>query len=187
LNHPFISAAVVAGAGVGGALLFRWLRRRARDFLGRLRRGLAILETPRDFVTGVVTWQALARVIRLGSLACFMAAFALPVTVSTVVLVMAAQGGGKIIPIAPASAGLRIAMLAYGFVEVTGEAVDIASITAFSFGVGAALFLTGLLISIIILGRELGTVSPRRMVRRLKERLGEGVTTQPGSPARSER
>ena len=81
LNHPFISAAVAAGAGVGGALLFRWLRRRARDFLGRLRQGLAILESPRDFVTGVVTWQALGRVIRLGSLACFMAAFALPVTV----------------------------------------------------------------------------------------------------------
>jgi hypothetical protein len=92
---------------------------------------------------------------------------------------MAAQGGGKIIPIAPASAGLRIAMLAYGFVEVTGEAVDIASITAFSFGVGAALFLTGLLISIAILGRELGTVSPKRMIVRVRERLGEGAPPSP--------
>jgi hypothetical protein len=78
------------------------------------------------------------------------------------VLVMAAQSGTKIIPIAPASAGLRIAMLGYGFVEVTGEAVDIARITAFSFGVGAALYLTALGISVAILGREFGTASPRR-------------------------
>jgi hypothetical protein len=173
MDHPFISTAVAAGLGAALVVAFRWLRRRARDVLTRLRQGLAILDSPRDFLTGVVSWQALARVIRLGSLACFMAAFALPVTVSTVVLVMAAQGGGKIIPIAPASAGLRIAMLAYGFVEVTGEAVDIASITAFSFGVGATLFVVGLLISIAILGRELGTISPRRMVARVRERLGE--------------
>lgn len=169
INNPLISAAVFA-AGVALVVL---LLRRARVLLARLRRGLAILDRPRDFFTGVVSWQALGRVIRLGSLACFMAAFALPVTVATVVLVMAAQGGGKIIPIAPASAGLRIAMLGYGFVEVTGEAVDIASITAFSFGVGATLFLTGILISIVLLGRELGTVSPRRMVDRLRERLGD--------------
>ena len=50
-----------------------------------------------------------------------MAAFGLPVTPATVVLVMAAQGGGRIIPLAPASAGLRLAMLSYGFVEVTGQ------------------------------------------------------------------
>jgi hypothetical protein len=111
--------------------------------------------------------------IRLGSLACFMAAFALPVTVATVVLVMAAQGGGRIIPIAPVSAGLRIAMLTYGFVEVTGEAVDIASITAFALGVGATLFITGLGIAIVILGRELDTASPRGMVERLRKRLSK--------------
>ena len=66
-----------------------------------------------------------------------MAAFGLPVTPATVVLVMAAQGGGRILPLAPASAGLRLAMLSYGFVEVTGRPVDIAAITAFTFGVGA--------------------------------------------------
>lgn len=171
LQHPFISRAGAAVAGVALVLLFRALRRPARGLLERLRQGLAILDRPRDFVRRVVTWQALGRVIRLGSLACFMAAFALPVTVVTVVLVMAAQGGGRIIPIAPVSAGLRIAMLTYGFVDVTGEAVDIASITAFAFGMGATLFITGFAISIAILGRELGTASPRGIMQRLRERL----------------
>jgi hypothetical protein len=173
IQHPFISTAGAAAAGVALLLLFRALRRRARGLLARLRQGLAILDSPHDFVRGVVTWQALGRVIRLGSLACFMAAFALPVTVSTVVLVMAAQGGGRIIPIAPVSAGLRIVMLTYGFVEVTGKAADTASITAFAFGMGAALFVTGFVISIAILGRELGTTSPRETLQRLRERIGK--------------
>jgi Lysylphosphatidylglycerol synthase TM region len=175
IAHPFVSTAAAAAAGAALVLLFRALRRRARGLLERLRQGLAIFDRPRDFVRGVVTWQALARMIRLASLACLMAAFALPVTAATVVLVMAAQGGGRVIPIAPASAGLRIAMLTYGFVEVTGEAVDIASITAFTVGVGAALLVTGLAISIAILGHELGTAAPRQMLERMRKQLGEAA------------
>ena len=171
LSHPVLSAALAAAAAAALVPVVRALRRRARPLLASLRQGIAILDRPRDFVRGVVAWQALGRAIRLGSLACFLAAFALPVTAATVVLVMAAQSGTKIIPIAPASAGLRIAMLGYGFVEVTGEAVDIARITAFSFGVGAALYLTALAISVAVLGRELGTGSPRRMVERLRQPL----------------
>jgi hypothetical protein len=185
IQHPLISTAGAAAVCVALVLLFRALRRRTRDVLARLRQGLAILARPRDFLVGVVTWQALARVIRLCSLACFMAAFALPVTVATVVLVMAAQGGGRIIPIAPVSAGLRLAMLTYGFVAVTGEAADIATITAFAFGVGATTLIAGLAISIAILGRELGTASPRGAVQRLRERLESPSPTpvpQAGTP-----
>jgi hypothetical protein len=170
IANPLISIACAAVAGAALVLLLRTLRRRARDLLDRIRQGLVILDRPRDFVYGVASWQALGRVIRLGSLACFLAAFALPVTVATVVLVMAAQGGGRIIPIAPVSAGLRIAMLGYGFVEVTGEAVDIASITAFSVGTGVTLFVTGLAISLAILGRELGVASAREFVWRMARR-----------------
>ncbi|MCW3021629.1 MAG: flippase-like protein [Conexibacter sp.] len=156
---PACGGAIVLGAlGYG---LYRLLRRRVGDLTVRLRQGVAILRTPREFVTGVASWQALARLVRLGSLAAFMAAFHLPVTVSTVVLVMAAQGGGRIIPLAPASAGLRLAMLSYGFVETTGHAVDIAAITTFTFGVGALLMLAGLLTGLLALGVQLGTYSPR--------------------------
>ncbi len=162
VEHPLI--ATLATAAVLALLYGLWhlLRRRGKVTLERVRQGVAILGSPRAFLTGVVSWQALARLIRLGSLAAFMAAFALPVTLATVVLVMAAQGGGRIIPLAPASTGLRLAMLSYGFVEVTHQPVDIAAITTFTFGVGAVLTLTGLVISLTILGREFGTLSPRR-------------------------
>jgi hypothetical protein len=165
VNHPALSALVTAGVAFAGVWLLGLARRRAAGFVARLRRGLVILGTPRRFLTAVASWQALARLVRLLSLAAFMSAFALPVTPSTVVLVMAAQGGGRIIPLAPASTGLRLAMLSYGFVEITHQQVDIAEITAFTFGVGAVVLVAGLLLSVAILAKEFGTVSPRRAVR----------------------
>src|SRR3954471_15917101 len=161
IAHPILSAAGVAGLVAAGFAMYRLLRRRVADLAARLAQGVTILRRPRAFVTGVASWQALGRLIRLASLAAFMQAFSLPVTPATVVLVMAAQGGGRIIPLAPASAGLRLAMLSYGFVETTGHAVDIAEITAFTFGVGPLVMLAGRLVGLVSLAAELETWSPR--------------------------
>jgi hypothetical protein len=155
--HPALAA---LGAACAGAIGW-WLVRRLRVPLNQ---GTAILRSPMLFVTGVVSWQALARLVHLGSMAACIAAFGLPLTPSTVVLVMAAQGAGRIIPLAPASAGLRLAMLSYGFVEVTGHPVDIAAITAFTFGAGAVLSMTGLAAAVVVLAVECGTRSPRRVL-----------------------
>lgn len=173
IRHPVLSAGIAGGLALGSWLAVRALRRRVEDLAARARQGMAILGQPRRFVTGVASWQALSRVVRLGSLAAFMGAFGLPVTVSTCVLVMAAQGGGRIIPIAPASAGLRLAMLSYGFVEVTGQAVDIAAITAFTVGVGAVLCVVGLAVGAGALLAELGTLSPRRAREAVRAALAE--------------
>jgi hypothetical protein len=169
IEHPFLSVVGVVLTAAATYLLYRLLRRRVSDFTTRLRQGVTILRQPRRFITGVASWQALGRLIRLGSLAAFMEAFHLPVTASTVVLVMAAQGGGRIIPLAPASAGLRLAMLSYGFVETTGHAVDIAAITTFTFGVGALTMLAGLIVGLIALGAELETWSPLGAIRAARD------------------
>lgn len=164
VRHPILTAIAVAAVALVTWLLARKLGR-------QLKQALAILRTPTRFITGVASWQALARLIRLGSLAAFMAAFGLPVTPATVVLVMAAQGGGRILPIAPVSAGLRLAMLSYGFVEVTGHAVDIAAITAFTFGVSAVLCVAGLILSAVILAQEFDTLSPRTALAAARRRI----------------
>jgi hypothetical protein len=169
IAHPILSAIATGGLVLLGWLVYRLTRRRVADLSARLVQGVAILRHPRRFVVGVASWQALARLIRLGSLAAFMQAFQLPVTPQTVVLVMAAQGGGRIIPLAPASAGLRLAMLSYGFVETTGHAVDIAEITTFTFGVGALLMACGLVVGTVALSAELGTLSPRHALRLARE------------------
>ena len=174
INHPFastIGAAAIAAVGW-------WVVRRLRS---QLRQGLAILGHPRRFVGGVASWQALARLIRLGSLAAFMAAFHLPVTLNTVVLVMAAQGAGRIIPLAPASVGLRLAMLSYGFVAVTGQPVDIAAITVFTFGTGAILTLASIVLAVVIIAGEFGTLNPRRAAKGARHRIPGAAS--PHSPA----
>jgi hypothetical protein len=177
IEHPVLSVCAVAVGVLASWALYRALRRRVSDLASRLRQGVAILRTPRRFVTGVASWQALGRLIRLGSLAAFMEAFHLPVTPSTVVLVMAAQGGGRILPLAPASAGLRLAMLSYGFVETTGHAVDIAAITTFTFGVGALTMLAGLIVGLVALGAELETWSPRGARRAAKDAVARHRAT----------
>ncbi len=172
VEHPVISTAATVGGLAALYALWRWARKRGRVTVARVKQGLAILGSPKLYFTGVVSWQAAARLIRLGSLAAFMGAFHLPVTLSTVVLVMAAQGGGRIIPLAPASTGLRLAMLSYGFVEVTHQAVDIAAITTFTFGVGAVLMLSGLVIALTIIAREFGTLSPKRAIAAARAAIG---------------
>ena len=161
LRHPATAWLVTVIALWTIVLLAESLRRRYRTTGRRLGQGLAIFRSPRGYMLHVAGWQALGRIIRLASLACFLAAFALPVTPRTALLVMAAQGGGRVIPIAPVSAGLRIAMLSYGLVELSGRPVDPAAITAFTFGVSAVLFVVMLAISLVLIGRELQTRSPR--------------------------
>jgi uncharacterized membrane protein YbhN (UPF0104 family) len=177
IEHPIICGVGLLALGGVGYLLYQLLRQRVVDLTARLWQGITILRQPWRFITGVASWQALGRLIRLGSLAAFMQAFNLPVTVATVVLVMAAQGGGRIIPLAPASAGLRLAMLSYGFVETTGHAVDIAAITTFTFGVGALLMLAGLIVGMISLGAELGTYSPRTALQAARDAVARHRAT----------
>jgi hypothetical protein len=173
ITHPLLCAlgAVLAAALL--AVIAGWLRKRGRRLARRLRQGLAILHEPRSFVVGGASWQALSRLIRLAGLACFMAAFGLPVTVRTAVLVMAAQGAGRIVPLAPVSAGLRVAMLSYGFVEVTDQPIDVASVTSFWFTVGAAHLLASVALAAVILAVTFRTLSPKRALLGLRAvRLG---------------
>jgi lysylphosphatidylglycerol synthase-like protein len=168
ISHPILSAIIAAVLGVATYFFVRWQRRHGARFLKRLRQGVEVLRRPREYFRGVVSWQALGRAIRFLSLGCFMAAFGIPVTAASVLLVMAAQGGGRIIPVAPVSSGLRLAMLSYGLPEVTGRNVDIASITAFTFVVSSVLLAISLVISLVIIFRVLGTLNPRHAVRRAR-------------------
>ena len=179
--HPILATAVTLAVIALGILAFRWVRRRFTGIVGRLRQGLAIFSTPRQFIVGVGGWQLLGRIIRLGSLLCFLAAFGLPVTLGAALLVMAAMGGGRIIPIAPVSAGLRIAMLSYGLVEVTGQPVDPAAISVFTFGVSALFFVAGMIISVVLISHELGTVNPRTAMREARARLGGAASPEPSA------
>lgn len=181
-RHPIAAAGAVV---VLALAIWALRRRRPRDLAARLRQGCAILRRPRLYLIRVVPWQALARVIRLLAIAAWMRAFDLPVTAVTVLLVMAAEGGGRIIPLAPASAGLRLAMLSYGFAQMTGEPVDIASITAFQVGVGAVQLAGGLLVGAGALAFALGSVSPRTALAAIRQARATRPRRRVGAPLRA--
>ncbi|HEY1597781.1 MAG TPA: lysylphosphatidylglycerol synthase transmembrane domain-containing protein [Thermoleophilaceae bacterium] len=160
--HPLLSVGILAATAVGLYVVVRWARSRTRGLTAALRQGCEIMRSPRAFVLGVGGWQALSRIVRLAAMVCFMRATGLPVTVETAILVLAAQSAGRIVPFAPVSAGLRVAMLAYGFPALTDKPVDVASITSFWFTAGAVHLVGGLLISIGVLCFTFGTLSPRK-------------------------
>jgi hypothetical protein len=161
----FTIAALATSAGLG-----RWLWRRSR-LANQLRQGLAILQSPRRFIGQVASWQALARLIRLGSLVAFLAAFGLPPTLEAAVLVMAVQGGGRVIPLGTVSAGLRVAMLTHGLSQVSGEPADPAATAVFVLGSGATISAVMLATAAVLIGRELGTCSPRKALRCARARF----------------
>ena len=66
IAHPILAALITVVAIVVAVVAYRWVRRRFTGFVGRVRQGLAIFASPRQFVLGVASWQALGRVIRLG-------------------------------------------------------------------------------------------------------------------------
>jgi uncharacterized membrane protein YbhN (UPF0104 family) len=160
--HPVLSILGAVALGGVGFFAVRWARGRIRDLKARVKQGFAVMRSPRDMVVGVAGPQALSRIVRLVALACFMAAFGLPVGFNTVMLVMAAQGAGRLVPLAPVSAGLRVAMLSYGFVEITDKPVDAANITSFWFAVGATHLIASLLIATVTINLFFGTRSPKK-------------------------
>jgi hypothetical protein len=151
-------AVVVAGAILGAS---RFLRRRGRRFARDVAAGMAILGRPRDFVTGVVSWQLAARFIRLGAIACCLAACGLPAGLVAAALAMAVEGGTRL-RFAPATAGLRVGLLVYGLGATIGGAVSIGPVIAYTVGIRSIRSLMSVAIAVVVLGATFGTRSPRR-------------------------
>ena len=128
-------------------------------------RGCAPLKCPGAYARGVLPWQVASRACRLGALACFLAAFDLPATFAAVLLVTAAQSGGRLLPFAPASVGAGAAMLAAAFEPVTGAAVPAAELAAFFVGTSVVLTVVG---TVLTFGISLQAVRWRGLVDALR-------------------
>jgi uncharacterized membrane protein YbhN (UPF0104 family) len=147
---PWIAAAVLV-AGVAGRLA--WRSARARRVAAGVGRGCALLGAPRAYAKGVLPWQLASRLLRAGALCCFLVAFGLPATPAAVLLVMLAQGGGRILPFAPASVGAAVAVLAAAFPAVTGSTVSAGAIAAFVVGTSTVLTAAGVVLTAAVVLR----------------------------------
>jgi hypothetical protein len=177
LHRPGLATAALIGAGAVALVLV--VRRAARRYpaVGRAcadaRRGLAVLGSPGCYLRRVASWSVLSRSLRLGSLACFLAAFALPVSVTAALVVMVAHSSGRLLPFSPASAATSLGLLVAAFPAVTHTKTGAGELTAFYLGSTGLLTVVGLVVSGLLLVRELGLAGARTAATQALERLRE--------------
>ena len=177
LERPGFAQAALLASGV--ILLLLVLRRLARRVpaLARAcadaRRGLSLLGSPGAYLRRVVPWGVVSRALRIGSLLCLLAAFALPVTLTAALVVMVAHSSGRLLPFGPAGTGASLGLLVAAFPAVTHADVGAGAVTAFYLGSTGVLTAVGIVLSGLILVRELGLGGARGAAAQALERLRE--------------
>jgi hypothetical protein len=145
---------VAAVAVVGGLAVFA-ARRRAGAFVRRLTagasRGFAVLAHPGRYLGTVVSWQVAALGLRLTSILCFLAAFHVPATLRTALIVVCVQSLANLIPFTPGGAGTQQALLAVALGTTAGV----------GFGAGAQLLTVVAEVAIAVVSLVLMTGSLR--------------------------
>jgi hypothetical protein len=175
LHRPGLATAALLGAGA--LALFLVLRQLARRVPALARacadagRGLSLLGSPGCYLRRVASWSVLSRTLRLGSLLCMLAAFALPVTLTAALVVMVAHSSGRLVPFGPAGAGASLGLLVAAFPAVTHSTATAREITEFYIGATGTLTAVGIVLSGLILVRELGLAGARDVASQALERL----------------
>jgi uncharacterized membrane protein YbhN (UPF0104 family) len=130
VEHPRLAALLGSVLVAGLLLLAAWASRQVVAFRAKLSLGFAALRDRRAYLTGVVSWQALSWVARIGSTFFFLRAFHVDATVETTVAVLVVQGLSTMLPFTPGGAGTQQAVLVFAL----GGAAVRSTILAFSFG-----------------------------------------------------
>jgi uncharacterized membrane protein YbhN (UPF0104 family) len=148
---------------------------RVRRLVGGLVRGCAPMTELRGYGYGVLPWQVASRALRAAAVACFLLAFHLPATIAAVLLVSLAQGSGRMLPLAPASVGASVAVLAAGFGPATGTSPSLGQLGAFVLGTSTVLTLAGLALALVIAARTLGVQGLRGALPTLRRAARESA------------
>lgn len=144
----WIAAALVAVPVALAALHAR--SGKFRRLVAEMGRGCTAVRDPRAYARKVLPWQLASRSLRAASLACFLVAFGLPATPAAVALVMLAQSGGRLLPLAPATAAATAVVVAAGLSGATGVEVGTGAAAAFVVGMSTALTLAGVVLAAVM-------------------------------------
>jgi uncharacterized membrane protein YbhN (UPF0104 family) len=167
LHHPGTAAVIATVWIVVIGLLIAIGVHRVRNFRARVEQGFSILRTPRRFVTGVISWQALSWVLRVGSIYFFLRAFHVPATAENAVLVLAVQSISTVLPFTPGGVGTQQGFLAYVF---RNSPISQATLLSFSVGMYVTVTVVNAALGFAAIALMLGTVRWRRHVLLEKEK-----------------
>jgi uncharacterized membrane protein YbhN (UPF0104 family) len=137
-DNPTVAEIVVGGFLIALGLFLIWAKDHIVNFWARLRQPFAILGTPRRYLRTVALWQAGDWTFRLVTIWLLLAAFGLPQTVRTVLLVQVSASVATLLPLTPAGIGTEQAFLLYVF----RGAVASSKLLAFSVGMKLTLIAT---------------------------------------------
>jgi hypothetical protein len=156
-SHPWVIAVGAVAAIAVILVARRWIGPRAREAA----RGLAAFGNPRLYLLSVVSWQAAALALRLGSLACWLAAFHLPVTAKIAVVILAVQYAASVLPLTPNGAGTQQALLAVAL----GSSFAASHVIGFSAGAQLATTVADVVLGSAALLLLTGTLRWRRVLQ----------------------
>jgi uncharacterized membrane protein YbhN (UPF0104 family) len=148
-GHPWLACAAVVVLALAVGILWRKLPR----LTGGCSRGFRILRQPRRYLTTVLSWQLASLVLRVGAILCFLAAFHLPTSPQTALLVLGIQSAADLVPLTPNGAGTQQALLAVALG---------ASAAGFGAGMQLATSATEVMLALVALPLMTGSLSWRR-------------------------
>jgi hypothetical protein len=143
-------------------------RSRAGRVFAGVRLGCAPLAAPGAYLRRVAPWQLASRACRLVSIGCFLVAFHLPASPAAVLLVVFAQGSGRLVPFSPVAVGAGVAVFAATFGPVTGSTASSAQLGAFVIGMSTVLTAIGVVIATVVTLRATNWHTLPATIRRLR-------------------
>jgi hypothetical protein len=172
-HHPWLAAGVATTVVAIAAFAFRRVHGKARTLLHEAGRGLALFGHPLQYLRTVVAWQAGALVLRLGSIACFLGAFHLPVTAQICLVVLAVQCAASSVPLTPNGAGTQQALL----VVALGAGIAAPRVVGFGTGAQLATTLADVALGALALALMTGSLRWRSVLTAAEEELPAPAAT----------
>lgn len=172
-HHPWLVAGGVAGTAAAAILLARRFGGRARALLREAGRGLALFGHPLQYLRLAVSWQLAGLALRLGSIACFLGAFHLPVTAQVTLVVLAVQCVSNVLPLTPNGAGTQQALL----VVALGATVAAPRVVGFGTGAQLATTVADVTLAAFSLALTTGSLRWRRLLVLPEEELAAPAVT----------
>ena len=129
-NHPRFGLFFTTALAITLLVVFAMLSVRVREFWAHVRQGLVVLTDRELYFRSVVSFQAIAWLLRCGSIWYLLEAFGIGGSIANVLTVLAVQGIAALVPFTPQGAGVQQVLLLTAFAGVASGA----AVAAYSVG-----------------------------------------------------
>jgi uncharacterized membrane protein YbhN (UPF0104 family) len=160
LDHPLLAIGVAVLLGGALVALIRTSARKVRTFWENAKEGGSILTTPGRYAVRVVLPSLLAWFAKLGVVAVFLTAYAIPVTFHTVMSVVGGNSLANTVSATPGGIGVNQAINAAALNDV----VDTATATAYSIGQQVAVTAWNIVFAVALVAWAFGWSGGRELV-----------------------